>query len=118
MSSNTLYVSPKGNDEIAAIGNPTRTFTFRGAIQKINSIESTAIWLINVATGTYTLKCPEPVLILRSAIITGAGSKRTIINAYSLVMDPEISVTLIFVPGVAPGSNRNRTDRSMFLPVA
>lgn len=87
MANNTLYVTIDGNDTNAVIGDPTRPFTFRGAIDKVNTLGNGVTWYVNMSRGTYNLPCNAIVPLRSNVVITGSGPKNTIINVFGIVVD-------------------------------
>src|SRR5579883_3251217 len=87
MANNTLYVTIDGNDAVAAVGDPTRPFTFIGAVTRINSLQPGVIWRLDLAPGTYNLGCNTTLNFRVNVIVTGSGVKKTILNAFALAVD-------------------------------
>lgn len=84
MALNTLYVSLNADMATAKVGDPTHPYTLRGAINYVNTQNTTALWFSNVSNGIFTLECPNPLTISGNVMITGAGPRNTIINPYQI----------------------------------
>jgi hypothetical protein len=94
MAANILYVRVDGDDTKAEIGNPLRPYTLPGALNYVNSLTNGGLSFIEIGIGTYNLECPNVALISNDVVITGTGSKSTIINVYRFNINNSATVTM------------------------
>ncbi len=90
---NILYVTVRGDDNNGEIGNPLRPFTLVGAINRINSLNTAALMIINLGIGEYISNCPNIIPITSNIQIIGRGVKQSIITVYQFDIDNAASIT-------------------------
>lgn len=94
MASNVLYVQTDGDDKKAEMGNPLTPFTLAGALHYLNNLENGSQIFIQIGSGTYNLESPNIAVITSDVVITGTGSKSTIINAFQFRITNSSMVTI------------------------
>jgi len=83
MASTIVYVNVAGNDTTAQIGNPTRPFTFQGAMNLVNEGGQDKILLLS--NGVYSLgTCTQSFVISNNVNIIGTGSKNVILESVNI----------------------------------
>lgn len=90
MASNIVYVSAVGNDNTAQIGNPTKPFTFQGAMNLVNNGGQDKILLLS--NGLYSLgSCTENFVIRNNVSIIGTGPKNVILESVNISVGSEVT---------------------------